>query len=187
MGLPWWSSGQDCELPLQGALVHSQVRELRPHMPHGVAKNSKNNRKEGADLRGLTWEDIGVGKRAGLLHPAAAAVPSGQCYRPVRATTREGRTRWAPVSMQTPQPSHPAGALQLRQASLCSRTGSPRDTILPQNLMPPAYSPCGQGSRKGSMWCSHSLGGECAHTHVCFGSVMTHTHPQTPDTHTPAS
>ena len=63
MGLPWRSSGQDCELPLQGALVHSQVRELRSRMLHGAAKNSKNNnRKEGAGLRGLTWEDIGVGK-----------------------------------------------------------------------------------------------------------------------------
>ena len=66
MGLPWWPSGQDCELPLQGALGHSQVRELRSCMPRGIAKNSKNNRKEGADLGGLTREGIGAGKRAGL-------------------------------------------------------------------------------------------------------------------------
>lgn len=151
MGLPWRSSGQDCELPLQGVWVHSQVRELRSRMPRGVAKNSKNNdRKEGAGLRGLTWEDIRVRKKAGLLHPAATAVPSGRCYRSVRATIREGRTRWAPISMQTPQPGHPVGALELRWASLHSWTGSPRDTILPHNLMPPAYSPCGWGSRKGS-------------------------------------
>ena len=171
-------------------------RGTKIRMPRGVAKNSKNNnRKEGAGLRGLTWEDIRVRKKAGLLHPAATAVPSGRCYRSVRATIREGRTRWAPISMQTPQPGHPVGALELRWASLHSWTGSPRDTILPHNLMPPAYSPCGWGSRKGSTrhapclppWCGHILGGECAHTRVCSGSVMTHTHPQTPDACTPAS
>ena len=32
-GLPWWSSDQDSELPLQGAWVRSLVRDLRSHMP----------------------------------------------------------------------------------------------------------------------------------------------------------
>ena len=135
-------------------------------IPHAswCSQNSKNNnRKEGAGLRGLTWEDIRVGKKAGLLHPAAAAVPSGRCYRSVRATIREGRTRWAPISMQTPQPGHPVGALELRWASLHSWAGSPRDTILPHNRMPPASSPCRWGSRKGST----------RHTHVCPRAVVT--------------
>ena len=30
MGLPWWSSGWDSELPMQGAWVRSLVRELDP-------------------------------------------------------------------------------------------------------------------------------------------------------------
>ena len=29
-GLPWWSSGQDSKLPVQGAQVWSLVRELDP-------------------------------------------------------------------------------------------------------------------------------------------------------------
>ena len=38
-GLPWRSSGQDSELPLQTrALVQSLVRELRSHMPCSTAK-----------------------------------------------------------------------------------------------------------------------------------------------------
>ena len=34
-GLPWWSSGKDPALPLQGAQVQSLVWELRSHMPWG--------------------------------------------------------------------------------------------------------------------------------------------------------
>ena len=30
-GLPWWSSGQDFMLPVQGAQVQFLVRELDPH------------------------------------------------------------------------------------------------------------------------------------------------------------
>ena len=35
VGLPWWSSGWDSVLPLQGAWVRSLVRELRSCMPWG--------------------------------------------------------------------------------------------------------------------------------------------------------
>ena len=29
LGLPWWSSGEDSVLPMQGARVPSSIRELR--------------------------------------------------------------------------------------------------------------------------------------------------------------
>ena len=32
-GLPWWSSGQDSALPMQGTWVQSLVRELRSCVP----------------------------------------------------------------------------------------------------------------------------------------------------------
>ena len=32
-GLPWWSSGYDSTLPMQGAWVRSLVGELRSHIP----------------------------------------------------------------------------------------------------------------------------------------------------------
>ena len=38
LGIPWSSSGQDSELPLQGSQVPSLVGELRSSMPHGTAK-----------------------------------------------------------------------------------------------------------------------------------------------------
>ena len=38
LGLPWRSSGQDPELPLQGAWVQPPVRELRPHKLQGTTK-----------------------------------------------------------------------------------------------------------------------------------------------------
>ena len=34
--LPWWSSGQDTVLPLQGAKVQSLIREPRSHTPQGM-------------------------------------------------------------------------------------------------------------------------------------------------------
>ena len=37
VGLPWWSSGWDSVLPLQGAWVPSLVGELGSCMPHGTA------------------------------------------------------------------------------------------------------------------------------------------------------
>ena len=40
-GLPWWSSGYDSALPLQGVQVRSLVRELRSHMLRGTAKKKK--------------------------------------------------------------------------------------------------------------------------------------------------
>lgn len=38
LGLPWRPSGQDSELPLQGAWVRPPVRELRPHKLQGKTK-----------------------------------------------------------------------------------------------------------------------------------------------------
>lgn len=37
-GLPWWCSGYDSELPVQGAWVQSLAGGLRSHMPRGVTK-----------------------------------------------------------------------------------------------------------------------------------------------------
>ena len=42
-GIPWWASGQDCTLPLQGAWVQSLVREHRFCKPCGTAKRNKFN------------------------------------------------------------------------------------------------------------------------------------------------
>ena len=39
--IPWWSSGWDSVLPLQGPQVRSLVGELRSHMPRGEAKIKK--------------------------------------------------------------------------------------------------------------------------------------------------
>ena len=36
-GPPWWSSGYDSKLPLQGAQVPTQVRHLGSCMQHGAA------------------------------------------------------------------------------------------------------------------------------------------------------
>ena len=43
-GLPWQSSGSSWQtlLPMQGARAQSLVRELRPHILYGMAKNKKN-------------------------------------------------------------------------------------------------------------------------------------------------
>ena len=37
-GLPWWSSGEDSALPLQGAWIPSLVGELKSHMLCGKKK-----------------------------------------------------------------------------------------------------------------------------------------------------
>lgn len=39
-GLPWQPSGLDCVLPDQEAWVCSLIKELRPHMPRGIAKTN---------------------------------------------------------------------------------------------------------------------------------------------------
>ena len=41
MRLPWWSSGEDSVLSVQGMWVQSLVRELRSHMLHSLAKQTK--------------------------------------------------------------------------------------------------------------------------------------------------
>lgn len=42
LGIPWWSSGLDSELPLQGVWCWFLVRELRsPRPPHGQKKKKK--------------------------------------------------------------------------------------------------------------------------------------------------
>ena len=38
LGIPWWSSGQDSALPLEGSQIPSLVGELRSSMSHGTAK-----------------------------------------------------------------------------------------------------------------------------------------------------
>ena len=40
-GPPWWSSGWDSTLPMQGAQVPSQVRELRSDTPHDQPKKKE--------------------------------------------------------------------------------------------------------------------------------------------------
>ena len=45
MGLPWWSSGYDFMLPLQGAQVQSLVGELRFHNLLSTAKNNNDKKK----------------------------------------------------------------------------------------------------------------------------------------------
>ena len=41
MGLPWWSTGWDSALSLQGLWVRSLVRELRFHILYDVTKKLK--------------------------------------------------------------------------------------------------------------------------------------------------
>jgi len=45
-GLPWWPSGKDSVLPMQGAWVRSLVEELRSHMSCGVAKKIKRRERD---------------------------------------------------------------------------------------------------------------------------------------------
>ena len=46
MGIPWRSSGQDSELPLQGTRVPSLIRELRPGKPRGAVKKQTNKQNK---------------------------------------------------------------------------------------------------------------------------------------------
>ena len=39
--IPWWSSGQDSVLPLQGTWVQSLVRELRSYTARSMAKKNE--------------------------------------------------------------------------------------------------------------------------------------------------
>ena len=41
LGIPWWSSGYDSALPLQGAWVQSLVGKLRSPMPRVTAQKKK--------------------------------------------------------------------------------------------------------------------------------------------------
>ena len=43
LGLPWWSSGKEYTLQLQGAWVQFLVRELRSCMAHDAAKKREIN------------------------------------------------------------------------------------------------------------------------------------------------
>ena len=45
-GLPWWPSGKDPVLPMQGAQVRSLVKELRSHISCGMAKKKKKKTME---------------------------------------------------------------------------------------------------------------------------------------------
>ena len=46
MRLPWWSSGEDSVLPMQGMRVQSLVGKLRSHMLHSLAKQTKTNKED---------------------------------------------------------------------------------------------------------------------------------------------
>ena len=48
-GLPWWSSGWDSTLPLQGERVQPLAGELRSHKPYNVAKNKQTKIKKKKD------------------------------------------------------------------------------------------------------------------------------------------
>ena len=45
-GLPWWPSGKDSVLPMQGAQVRSLVKELRSHISCSMAKKKKRQWKD---------------------------------------------------------------------------------------------------------------------------------------------
>lgn len=55
LGLPWWSSGWDSGLPMQGPRFQLWLGELRSHMACNVAKKTKTNKpkKERDWIRGL--------------------------------------------------------------------------------------------------------------------------------------
>ena len=44
-GLPWWTSGKDPVLPMQGAQVRSLVKELRSHISCSMAKKKKKKKE----------------------------------------------------------------------------------------------------------------------------------------------
>ena len=46
MRLPWWSSGEDSVLPVQGMRVQSLVGKLRSRMLHSLAKQTKTNKED---------------------------------------------------------------------------------------------------------------------------------------------
>ena len=55
-GIPWRSSSWDSMLSLQGVRVQSLVRELRSHMPYGVAKNqNKTKQKQRKKQKDWRW------------------------------------------------------------------------------------------------------------------------------------
>lgn len=45
VGLPWWSSGQNSTVPVQGLGVRSLARELKSHMLSRVAKKLENKNR----------------------------------------------------------------------------------------------------------------------------------------------
>ena len=46
-GVPWWSRGEDSELPLLGARVLSLVRGLKSCTPHGAVKGKEKSKRIG--------------------------------------------------------------------------------------------------------------------------------------------
>ena len=49
-GLPWWPSGKDPVLPMQGAQVRSLVKELRSHISCSMAKKKKKKKKDSGKI-----------------------------------------------------------------------------------------------------------------------------------------
>ena len=45
VGLPWWSSGQNSTIPIQGLGIRSLARELKSHMLPSMAKKLKNKNR----------------------------------------------------------------------------------------------------------------------------------------------
>ena len=56
-GPPWWSSGSDSELPVQGARVRPLVEEIRAHVLHmGYAPQHTQKRKKNIFRKELDWK-----------------------------------------------------------------------------------------------------------------------------------
>ena len=53
-GLPWWPSGKDPVLPMQGAQVRSLVKELRSHISCGMAKKKKKRQWKDLHIQNLS-------------------------------------------------------------------------------------------------------------------------------------
>ena len=62
VALPWWSSGSDSELPMQGLQVQPLVGELRSHMPELFLMCKTSNTKQECPLLLLLFNKIRQGK-----------------------------------------------------------------------------------------------------------------------------
>ena len=102
-GLPWWSRGQDSELPVQGAQVRSLVRELDPTCYNYKKPNALSSAAAAHQLN------------------ARCALPEAtrSCSQPFLRAARPSPTRAGPPFAATPQPSL-LGQCGSRSAEPCS-------------------------------------------------------------------